>query len=117
MEIAKTPTPPYYAVVFTSQRTDVDSGYNEMSNRMFEIVRKQPGFLRFESVTDGIVSETPLLGITVYYWKNVDSMKNWKENSEHIFAQESGKEKWYQSYKIRICKIERDYEFDKEKES
>ena len=117
MEIAKTPTPPYYAVIFTSQKTDIDGGYIKMSSQMVELVETQPGFLGFESATDGIVRETPLGGITVSYWKDMHSIKNWKENSEHILAQKTGKEKWYKSYKIRICKIEHDYEFHKECES
>lgn len=104
MEFAKTPEPPYYAVIFTSQKTNTDDGYNEMSSRMVELVEKQPGFLGYESARDGI-------GITISYWKNLNSIKNWKENAEHILAQKLGKEKWYESYKIRICKIEHDYMF------
>ena len=39
-------------------------------------------------------------------------IKNWKENAEHILAQNSGEEMWYKSYKVRICKVERDYIFE-----
>ena len=59
--IAKTPEPPYYAVIFTTLRTDGDSGYAKMADRMVELVQQQPGFLCFESVREG-------LGITVSYW-------------------------------------------------
>ncbi len=105
MEISKTPEPPYYAVIFTSQKTDSDDGYNKMSQRMLELVEQQPGFLGFESAKDGI-------GITISYWENLESIKNWKENAEHVLAQNSGKERWYKSYKVRICKVERDYRFE-----
>ena len=88
MKIAKTPELPYYAVIFTSQKTDSDDGYNEMSQRMLELVEKQPGFWGYESARDGI-------GITISYWENLESIKNWKENAEHVWAQNSGKEKWY----------------------
>jgi heme-degrading monooxygenase HmoA len=105
MEIAKTPQPPYYAVIFSSIRTEEDNGYSQMGDRMVELATEQPGFLGFESVREG-------LGITLSYWENLDSIKRWKENSEHLFAQEKGKSKWYRKYKIRICKVERDYEFE-----
>lgn len=104
MSIAKTPQPPYYAVIFTSLKTDDDEGYNLMSDRMVELVQEQPGYLGHESARDG-------LGITVSYWESLDSIKNWKKNTEHLFAQEQGRKQWYTSYKTRICKVERDYDF------
>ena len=105
MEIAKTPEPPYYTVIFTSLRLDSDDGYNEMSQRMLELVEQQSGFLGYESARDEI-------GITISYWENLESIKNWKENAEHILAQNSGKAMWYKSYKVRICKVGRDYIFE-----
>jgi len=101
--IANTPSPPYYAVIFTSIRTDEDQkGYNEMAGRMIELATKQEGFLGFESSRNEI-------GITVSYWKDLESIKRWKDNSEHIVAQELGKSAWYKCYKTRIAKVERDY--------
>lgn len=106
MSIAKTPPAPYYAVIFTSLRTDGDNGYSRMSERMVELAQKQPGYLGHESARDGV-------GITVSYWKDLESIKNWKANSEHLIAQKTGKEKWYESFVTRICKVERDYGFEK----
>jgi len=79
--IAKTPAPPYYAVIFTSQRTDFDQGYGQMAERMIALVFQMPGFLKVESVrnTDG-------LGITVSYWQSEDAIRNWKAHSEHRIA-------------------------------
>ena len=74
---------------------------------MLSIVKEQPGFLGFESARESI-------GITVSYWSNLEAIKIWKENSEHKLAQKNGSLLWYQSYKVRICKIEQDYEFKKE---
>ena len=42
---AATPTPPYYAVIFTSKRTDHDRGYSIMADRMVELAQQQPGYL------------------------------------------------------------------------
>lgn len=105
-ESAKTPKPPYYAVVFTSQRTDGDRGYGEMAKKMEELASQQQGFLGVESVRDS------RLGITVSYWDSLDAIRIWKENSAHKFAQEKGKEEWYENYTVRVCKVERAYSFE-----
>ena len=102
--IAKTPTPPYYAVIFTSIRTDIDEGYGLIADAMATLAEKQPGFLGVESAQNDV-------GITVSYWADLDSIKQWKSNSEHLLAQKLGREKWYQTFKTRIAKVERDYEF------
>ena len=104
MEIAKTPQPPYYAVIFSSMRTEDIDGYRETSDRMVELAQQQHGYLGHESVREE-------LGLTVSYWESLEDIKAWKKNSEHLFAQQQGRDRWYRSYKTRICKVERDYEF------
>jgi heme-degrading monooxygenase HmoA len=104
MEIAKTPKPPYYAVIFSSLKTDTVSGYDETSKRMVELASQQPGYLGYESARDG-------LGITVSYWATLDDIGHWKRNAEHLMAQKNGRNQWYESYKVRICKVELDYNF------
>ncbi len=100
--IANTPKPPYYAVIFTSVRTEGEKGYNEMSAKMVEEVKKQPGFLGFETAREKI-------GITVSYWQDEESILNWRNNLDHQIAQKKGRTHWYTHYKVRICKVERDY--------
>lgn len=102
--IAKTPTPPYYAVIFTSIRTNIDESYAITADAMVALVQQQPGFLGAESARNDI-------GITVSYWADLDSIKQWKSNTDHLLAQKLGREKWYKSFKTRIAKVERDYEF------
>jgi heme-degrading monooxygenase HmoA len=97
--IANTPKPPYYAVIFTSIRTDVADGYNNMADEMLELAAQQEGFLGVESARNEV-------GITVSYWQNLAAIKKWKENSRHLLAQKYGREKWYEIYKVRICIIE-----------
>jgi heme-degrading monooxygenase HmoA len=104
--IAKTPPPPYYAVIFTSVRTEGDNGYYEMSDRMVELAGQQDGFLGVESARNEI-------GITVSYWRDLESIRKWRENLEHTNAREKGRKEWYQSFKTRIAKVERDYGFDR----
>ena len=97
-------TQPYYAVIFTSKQQKDDSGYAKMAEQMETFAKQQPGYIGIESAKEGI-------GITVSYWDTLDAIKNWKENSVHLFAQEKGKTDWYSRYKVRICKVEREYEF------
>ena len=103
--ISKTPKPPYYAVVFTSTRTEVDQGYGQMAERMVQLASQQKGFLGVESARDYN------LGITVSYWDSLDAIQSWKENAAHQIAQDKGKKEWYQNFGVRISKVERDYFF------
>src|SRR5690606_7287801 len=100
--IAKTPAPPYYAVIFTSHRTDGDRGYGEMAARMVELAAAQPGFLGIESARDEV-------GITVSYWSDTESIKAWKANVEHLEAQARGSKEWYSDFRVRIARVEREY--------
>ncbi len=102
--IAQTPAAPYYAVIFTSTRTEGDNGYEDMAEEMDKLAKQQDGFLGVESARNEI-------GITVSYWKSIEAIKNWKANTHHLIAQKQGRDAWYKNYKVRICKVERDYEF------
>ncbi|RIX48599.1 antibiotic biosynthesis monooxygenase [Paenibacillus nanensis] len=94
----------YYAVIFTSQRTEGDNGYGAMADQMVQLASEQPGFIGVESVRDASGS-----GITVSYWDSLEAIRNWKRNEAHRVAQDRGKQEWYRQYKVRICKVEREY--------
>lgn len=104
--IAKTPVPPYYAVIFTSVRSGSDEGYAQIADRMATLAEEQPGYIGMESARNEI-------GITISYWESLDAIRNWKNNTEHLLAQQMGRSSFYTSYKTRICKVERDYDFEK----
>ncbi|MEZ4793391.1 MAG: antibiotic biosynthesis monooxygenase [Gelidibacter sp.] len=95
---------PYYAVIFTSTRTEADNGYAEMSELMENLAKEQKGYLGMESARNEV-------GITVSYWKDLEAIKKWKQQTDHLLAQRKGRSDWYSWYKVRICKVERDYEF------
>ncbi len=102
--LAQTPEPPYYAVIFTSQRSDGDHGYGAMAERMVELGSRYDGFLGIESArsADG-------LGITVSYWRDEAAILAWKRDAEHEKAQRGGRERWYDHYQVRVAKVERAY--------
>lgn len=102
MPVAKTPDPPYYAVIFTSMRTDIDVGYGAISEEILILAKQQPGFLGVESVRN-VKSE----GITVSYWDSLESIQRFKAVAKHVEAQHRSKE-WYSEFGLRVCKVERD---------
>ena len=104
--IAQTPKPPYYAVIFTSVRKEGDHGYAAMAERMVELAAGQEGFLGVETARNEI-------GITVSYWRDLNSIRKWKENSDHTIVREMGRSVWYHCFKTRIALVERDYGFER----
>lgn len=96
--------PNYYAVIFTTLQTNNVEGYSEMAESMEQLAREQPGFIDFEHAREE-------LGISISYWNSIEAITNWKANLEHLKAQKMGKDQWYQWYKVRVCKVEREYEF------
>ncbi len=95
------PEPPYYCVVFSSWRNDVDAeGYETTAARMMKLASQQPGYLGVESTRDANG-----FGITVSYWDSENAIRQWRENLEHLQAQENGRNKWYRSFNIRVCKV------------
>jgi heme-degrading monooxygenase HmoA len=102
--IARTPEPPYVAVIFTSVRTPDDDGYAAMAAQMDALAAQQPGYLGVESVraADGA-------GITVSYWATAADARAWKAVAAHEGAQRLGRERWYAAYKTRVAVVERDY--------
>ena len=106
--------PSYYAVIFTSTQTEHTEGYDEMANKMEALAKQQKGYIGIDSAkNDTSAALSASVGITVSYWESLDAIKNWKANSEHLFAQQKGREQWYNWYNVRICKVERDYGFER----
>ena len=97
---------PYYAVIFTSIRTEGDNGYAEMSDKLEAMVKGWPGFLGLDHARNE-------KGITICYWDSLESIASWKKDAIHLEAQKLGYEKWYQFYNVKICKVEKEYEFQK----
>ena len=100
--IASAQQPPYYAVIFTAQRTQIDDGYGAMVELMRNLAEQQRGYLGFESAGDDFE-------ITVSYWTDTDAIAAWKRNVDHAAAQARGRADWYSAYRVRICKVEREY--------
>ena len=95
---------PYYAVIFTSTQNEHIEGYSEMSKKMEHLAKQQSGYLGMDSARNDV-------GITVSYWESIEAIKRWKQQSDHLQAQLKGRQDWYSWYNVKICKVEREYEF------
>lgn len=104
-QLAQTPQPPYYAVIFSSILNNDIPGYNDMAAKMESLAKEQKGYLGMESTRNEI-------GITISYWDSLEAIKAWKNHTEHSVARERGRHEWYKTFKVRICKVERDYGFE-----
>ena len=96
----------YFAVIFTSFQKDDIEGYIKMAEKMEQLAKQQPGFIGMDSARNEI-------GITVSYWESLDAIKNWKQQTDHLEAQLKGKTDWYSWYNVKICRVEKEYEFGK----
>lgn len=100
-KLANTPEPPYFAVIFSSLRTEGDNGYAEAAKQILELARQQPGFLGYEGARQDI-------GVSVSYWDSLESIRAWKQHPEHRKVQ-ALEALWYDESRIRVCKVERAY--------
>ena len=101
-KIGRTPPPPYWAVIFTSRLRSPADGYGDMADRMLDLAVEQPGFL-------GVETARAEVGISVSYWDSEKAIRAWKKNAEHLEAQRRGREDWYETFIVRVCRVERAY--------
>jgi enamine deaminase RidA (YjgF/YER057c/UK114 family)/heme-degrading monooxygenase HmoA len=98
--------PPYYVAVFTTVRTQDQSGYSETSTRLEDLAKDVPGYLGMDH------AQTPGgLGITVGYFRDADALTEWRTDTEHLAAQKRWRDEWYQSYTLHVAKVERSHGF------
>ncbi len=97
------PDPPYYSVIFTSRLSSGDPDqYAAVAERMNQLAVQQPGFLGKTSLRND-----EDVGVTVSYWSDAQSIANWREHAEHHIAQEQGRRRFYDEYRLEVCRVER----------
>lgn len=102
---ASLPVPPYYAVIFVSQRSASDPAeYSAAAARMLDLAALQSGFLGVDSARgeEG-------LGVTVSYWQDEASIAAWKRDAEHAATRDRGRKAWYDAFEVRVARVERAY--------
>lgn len=100
------PQKDYYAVIFSSTKSDNLEGYKEMDEETMNLAQEQSGFLGYESVNNGNT------GIFISYWESMDAINGWRQNSTHLLAKAKA-EQWYKRYLSQICKVEHSHLMEK----
>jgi len=96
------PMIPHFAVIFSNQRCDGDEDlYEETATTMADLAARQPGYISHESARD-----PDGFGITISYWTDEASINAWKMNVEHMAAQGMGRDRFYESFTVRIARVE-----------
>ena len=96
-----------YAVIF---EVEIQEGkkdqYLSIAAHLKEQLVSMPGFLSIERF-ESLVNEGKLLSLS--FWKDEESLLNWKKNIDHMAAQTKGRDSVFKDYRIRIAKVQRDY--------
>ena len=96
-----------YAVIFRAKAGLQDAAYSQTVARMRELAFETYGCLDFVSVAEGDQE------IAISYWENQAAIQAWKEDAEHLMAQQEGRRRWYRSYTVQVVEIKREYGFNR----
>jgi heme-degrading monooxygenase HmoA len=94
-----------FVVIFRAKVRQTDAEYAQVATRMRELALTQFGCLEFTAVTEGTDE------IALSYWPTEAHIRAWKAHSDHVLAQQLGRERWYESYIVQVAEITRDYSF------
>ena len=92
-----------YAVIFRAEIDKTDSAYSEMAAQMRNLAKNKYGCIEFTSVTEGTNE------IAISYWQSLEQITLWKNDVNHMAAQELGRSKWYKKYQVQVVEIIREY--------
>ncbi|WP_019529997.1 antibiotic biosynthesis monooxygenase family protein [Dasania marina] len=92
-----------YAVIFKAEVAAFDAEYFATAAKMRDSAISQYGCRDFIACTEGNME------IAISYWDSEAQIKAWKQDLDHIAAQQLGKAKWYKSYSVEITEIVRAY--------
>lgn len=94
-----------FVVIFRARVRQTDNEYSQVAARMRELALGQFGCLEFTAVTEGSNE------IALSYWPSEEHIRAWRAHSEHVLAQQLGRQRWYDSYIVQVAEITRDYRF------
>jgi len=92
-----------YAVIFKATIKQLDDEYSQTAQRMRELAIEKYGCINFVSNLEGTQE------IAISYWETEAQIVAWKQDKEHLKAQQLGAKKWYLSYSVEITEIKRSY--------
>jgi heme-degrading monooxygenase HmoA len=94
---------PKYAVVFRAQIRVLDAEYSAMAARLRALAMEKYGCVEFFALTEGDQE------VAISYWESETQIRQWKQDAEHLVAQENGRNRWYRSYRVEVVEMVRSY--------
>jgi heme-degrading monooxygenase HmoA len=97
-------------ILFFARHTDqAGEDYNAMDRELSELVKDAPGFQGVKSfkAEDGE-------HLAVVWWRDEETLRQWRDQTRHRVAQETGRERWYQYYRMEVAHIRRRTAFQRE---
>lgn len=95
-----------YAVIFRAEINQRDQEYSDTAVRLRSLAMEKYGCRNFVATTEGDQE------IAISYWETLEQISRWKQDAEHIKAQQLGRSKWYRTYQIQIVEVLREYNSD-----
>ena len=92
-----------YAVIFRAKIAELDSEYSAVAKQMRDLAINKYGCREFTSCTEGSRE------IAISYWDTEEQIKAWKQDVDHLSAQNKGHSKWYSSYTVQVAEVVRAY--------
>ncbi len=95
-----------YAVIFRAEINQWDQEYSDTAVRLRNLAMEKYGCRDFVAMTEGDQE------VAISYWETLEQISRWKQDAEHIKAQQRGRSKWYRTYQIQIVEVLREYNSD-----
>ena len=93
-----------WAVIFTAEIAELDADYARTARRLRQLALDRYGCLEFTSCTENTRE------IAISYWPDEDRIRAWKQDPEHLAAQQTGRQRWYRSWSVRVARVTRSYQ-------
>ena len=98
---------PSLVILFRSKLTaQAGEDYQAMNAEMETLVRQNPGFVDVKSYTAADGER-----LTVVWWRDEESLGEWRNQMRHREAQNIGRQKWYEYYDTDVATIIRSRSF------
>ncbi len=92
----------------------MEAEFQEALDTLKERVKGYDGFLGEEACKN---LENEKLYISIFYWRDRESIKSWRNDPEHKRIQQLGRDRILKWYEIQIAEVEREYSWESETNS
>ena len=97
-------------ILFRSKLTSAaGADYMRTSDALESYVKTKPGFIAVKSFTSEDGER-----LTVVWWKDRETLEDWRNDLRHVAAQNTGRERWYEYYKMEVAEVFRESKFERQ---